>query len=1837
MCIGDKNNYNDPAPKPAQIPQYSPSSSKLPARASMPPSHNYAAPAGLPPSKNNPFTNNSNNNNDAFAPPPGPPPPPFDAAAAWDPQGKQKQHDWESAVPDTALLPPPPNFFSGFDRSPANNATEEEAEAGEAWCREYPLYAPLTLDAGALAALASGNINMFAPPSFRGALARTEPGVWRGSTPPGTPDTYLATYPPLYSVTAHSPLATGRPKTAYFEVRILEDERRRFGGSKAEEEEVTLALGFAAPPYPAFRLPGWHRASVGVHGDDGHNGAGGTCTRRRTASRTCRSRGSRAPTTSRRKPRLMRGVKVTEALFYADRTLTDYTETNRPSVRSTSPLPIRLEPANANRASDPLGLTVLHAPTTAPSADIIFLHGLGGSSRLTWCKDRNLNLFWPREWLPADPDIRHARILSFGYNANFRSSAQSSSLSISDFSKNLLYDMLFSTDPDGNPLRLGEAPIIFVAHSMGGLVFKQAYLDARLDDRYASLINSIKAVIFLSTPHRGSDLAKPLNKILSASFGLTPKNYVSELIQNGPFLRTINEQFRHLAPSLQIFSFYETLRTSLGISSSLILDSETAKLGYPGEISRSLNADHHNVCKFESPRDPNYQVVLGALKSLIPSCSSQNPQPISQETKALRDTLSIAASTEHDLDLFSSRRADGTCQWVLTNPSIHEWASSPSKSSLVWLHGRPARGKSILSSYLVQNLQERGAAVQYFFFRAGDETKRSIAALLRVLAFQAAMQIAPFRKALIALADGGYKPKDTDWRSTWKRLFTNLLFEMDSCPPLYWVIDGLDEAGSQHHLFELLPDINNSRVPVRVLVTSRWSRDLSSAFERIGPKISCYSALCIDHGSTDIRIYVEDELKYCSWSDEITSEIMEKILQGAQGNFLWVHLMLQEVKDCHTEDDVRHRLSELPPGMDGIYRRMEKTISQIRRESDRNLSRTLLTWAIHARRPLTVEELSDILEPEFGRLLNISHTANQLCGQFIVVEGNERIGLIHQTAREYLSTTSAHADLFRQCITSFMDKGLRSKLQKIPAKSFSYRATSWAYHLAAAEVEDMDFQLELLATFLSHTSLRVLIEASESLYSFMRRKQKIYSARGPSIRWSRDLLKLLGKFGSCLSQDPASIYTCIASFCPTSSAIHRNFGQISSVPLEIHGRSDVWDDCLARVSVGSENVADLICCSGRYLVVVNSVGTTVIWDCTTFHQVGALDHGEHVSSVCFSVNGDRLATYGFRTTKVWIPQTDTRSMCLQFINDDSGLIMGAEPEEKSWAIIDATLLNDVESREGTYLNSPTILSISPDGSRIAATYRSFPLDIWSIDPPTILKRVWRRQKPGQVSAPLPFVSKVSWHPSGDELLGIFLDGCIFKVNLVDDTIQERPPDLGQMSSDILCSPDGLVYAVRGVQGTVKIFDYQSSILIYQLSSEDIISAFCFSHDGRRFCDIRGAYCTVWEPNALMRLSTIDDTLDSLATDKSLENHHLAFESFTDNAVRIMLMSPKPNGSLACLGDDDGAVELIDFTTSEKIPVDQVANRLSIEHVAWSDDGSHFCYAEISGRLTLVQVDHLGDSWKPRRVERFKPKLGQGGITQLIFFSGNKSILVASQLCSQIWSLEPSKLETIYTNDTPLHSPKWMVHPQSPDYLLSVTPSGVSVHSQIDLEKISTWYWGEPVPLKKNQHAITYETNNSAGKPSSATFNASPVVEEVERVYKTFFHAYAIVKISRQTRSRPLRPRFVIFDGAAINVGEGVETGELNPISIPQQVEETIEMPLNILSNGVLVFLDRTFWVCSWNLRSTRGDGVKRHFFIPRDWLPVQSLGLLHITASGTILCARNGGISTINTSIGLMW
>lgn len=219
-------------------------------------------------------------------------------------------------------------------------------------------------------------------------------------------------------------------------------------------------------------------------------------------------------------------------------------------------------PSRQTTEPDPLGLIAVTDPEE-PTADIIFVHGLGGSAYKSWSWNRNTDNFWPT-WLARDDYLGCVRIFTYGYNSNPRGDAHG--LDVMDFAKDLLLQMLNHSDGIGN-----DRPILFVTHSMGGLVVKKAYMLGKQDQRFAGMISSVTSIVFLATPHRGSQYAKTLNHILAATpTAAVPKAYIAALEKQSPAIQDINEGFSHQCEDLALVSFYETLPTKRGFTSLLV-------------------------------------------------------------------------------------------------------------------------------------------------------------------------------------------------------------------------------------------------------------------------------------------------------------------------------------------------------------------------------------------------------------------------------------------------------------------------------------------------------------------------------------------------------------------------------------------------------------------------------------------------------------------------------------------------------------------------------------------------------------------------------------------------------------------------------------------------------------------------------------------------------------------------------------------------------------------------------------------------------------------------------------------------------------------------------------------------------------------------------------------------------------------------------------------------------------------------------------------------------------------------------------------------------------------
>ncbi|KAF5639076.1 ankyrin repeat [Fusarium sp. NRRL 52700] len=133
--------------------------------------------------------------------------------------------------------------------------------------------------------------------------------------------------------------------------------------------------------------------------------------------------------------------------------------------------------------------------------DIVAIHGLNGHRDKTWI-DKATRLNWLEDKECLQKDFPAARILTFGYNS--RTYFSRSISDVRDFSSELLAALKAWRRSAAEQSR----PLVFICHSLGGLVFKQAVIHAHEQNHhYSSILDNIHGVVFFATPHRGSDLA----------------------------------------------------------------------------------------------------------------------------------------------------------------------------------------------------------------------------------------------------------------------------------------------------------------------------------------------------------------------------------------------------------------------------------------------------------------------------------------------------------------------------------------------------------------------------------------------------------------------------------------------------------------------------------------------------------------------------------------------------------------------------------------------------------------------------------------------------------------------------------------------------------------------------------------------------------------------------------------------------------------------------------------------------------------------------------------------------------------------------------------------------------------------------------------------------------------------------------------------------------------------------------------------------------------------------------------------------------------------------------
>jgi hypothetical protein len=72
-------------------------------------------------------------------------------------------------------------------------------------------------------------------------------------------------------------------------------------------------------------------------------------------------------------------------------------------------------------------------------------------------------------------------------------------------------------------------------------------------------------------------------------------------------------------------------------------------------------------------------------------------------------------------------------------------------------------------------------------------------------------------------------------------------------------------------------------------------------------------------------------------------------------------------------------------------------------------------------------------------------------------------------------------------------------------------------------------------------------------------------------------------------------------------------------------------------------------------------------------------------------------------------------------------------------------------------------------------------------------------------------------------------------------------------------------------------------------------------------------------------------------------------------------------------------------------------------------------------------------------------------------------------------------------------------------------------------------------------------------------------------------------------------------------------------------------------SDLLAFISHDYWVCTWAICDTAGLQIKKHFFLPRDWINTECLELAAVTRDGVFLCPKNGEVGIVNGGFKTTW
>ncbi|KAF2177895.1 hypothetical protein K469DRAFT_696285 [Zopfia rhizophila CBS 207.26] len=486
-------------------------------------------------------------------------------------------------------------------------------------------------------------------------------------------------------------------------------------------------------------------------------------------------------------------------------------------------------------------------------------------------------------------------------------------------------------------------------------------------------------------------------------------------------------------------------------------------------------------------------------------------------------------------------REEGTAEWLFSDPTFVAWKSRNatggprwSKDMVLWIHGNPGSGKTILAASTVQELRhDLDENICYFFFRANDpdyekseDAYRSILAQTLQFHHNDPCLLDKFAFMLEEQSCGQSKVSAREALDMIKLCATDGYIQCI-------LLDGVDECTDWHKLVNA-----SSGLPAALFASA--TKLLLYGRPHLGaqPLLSQCTAVEVgDSTSKDIDILIRRRLE-CFVDEGLlprdvnVTELCCRLHTGADSMILWAHLMLEYLSSYALTTSKRIdiiRSVTLPEGLDKMYDRIVETLLN-KASVEQQLSVWFLMWLSFSSRPLSAAELRvttmliDVEEPaRAADFTNFELTVISTCAS--LVEKSQMLDsvqqkivpcyrLIHLSAHEYFRTRfskkaqqfmltpfDAHHKLASCCLQYLCYLGPMKCLENVDGQSLeaasfderfpfcAYASLYWTHHLLEAEEMIKDEQKTSFAGTTSPSSDRLLNDLLPTITQFLARSE----------------------------------------------------------------------------------------------------------------------------------------------------------------------------------------------------------------------------------------------------------------------------------------------------------------------------------------------------------------------------------------------------------------------------------------------------------------------------------------------------------------------------------------------------------------------------------------------------------------------------------------------------------------------------------------------------------------------------------------------------------------------------